>query len=135
MESAIREVFKMEKGELEVPNDALYSAAAGAALHADGRLGSDGKCNLEKAGTDAKYREQMLFSCGELIEALRRAEERKQMQRSLLPRLVLAEGPCLDEPEVTGVIPNDGCELGIDIGSTSIDLVLTDRKGNIIDFQ
>lgn len=93
MERAIREVFKLEKGELEVPNDALYSAAAGAALHADGRLGSDGKCNLEKAGTDAKYREQMLFSCGELIEALRRAEERKQMQRSLLPRLVLAEGP------------------------------------------
>ena len=53
MERAIREVFKLEKGELEVPNDALYSAAAGAALHADGRLGSDGKCNLEKAGTDA----------------------------------------------------------------------------------
>ena len=135
MERAIREVFKLEKGELEVPNDALYSAAAGAALHADGRLGSDGKCNLEKAGTDAKYREQMLFSCGELIEALRCAEERKQMQRSLLPRLVLAEGTCLDEPEVTGVIPNDGCALGIDIGSTSTDLVLTDRKGNIIDFQ
>ena len=135
MERAIREVFKLEKGELEVPNDALYSAAVGAALHADGRLGSDGKCNLEKAGTDAKYREQMLFSCGELIEALRCAEERKQMQRSLLPRLVLAEGTCLDEPEVTGVIPNDGCALGIDIGSTSTDLVLTDRKGNIIDFQ
>ena len=48
-----------------------------------------------------KYREQMLFSCGELCEVLLRAEERKQMQKSLLPKLVLAEGTCLDEPEVT----------------------------------
>lgn len=135
MERAIREVFKLEKNELEVPHDALYSGAVGAALHADGRLGSDGKCNLEKAETDVKYREQMLFSCGELSEALLRAEERKQMQKSLLPKLVLAKGTCLDEPEVTGVIPEDGCALGIDIGSTSTDLVLTDRQGNIIDFQ
>ena len=135
MERAIREVFKLEQGELEVPHDALYSGAVGAAIHAAGRLEADGKCNLEKAETDVKYREQMLFSCGELCEALLRAEERKQMQKSLLPKLVLAEGTCLDEPEVTGVIPEDGCALGIDIGSTSTDLVLTDRQGNIIDFQ
>ena len=135
MERAIREVFKLEQGELEVPHDALYSGAVGAAIHAAGRLEADGKCNLEKAETDVKYREQMLFSCGELCEVLLRAEERKQMQKSLLPKLVLAEGTCLDEPEVTGVIPEDGCALGIDIGSTSTDLVLTDRQGNIIDFQ
>ena len=31
--------------------------------------------------------------------------------------------------------PPDGCVLGIDVGSTSTDLVLTGRDGTLIDYQ
>lgn len=135
MEQAIREVFKLSNEELVVPEDALFTGAAGAALHAGGRLEADGKCDLERVESDLAYREQMLFCYQELKGQLEQAEKQKNQQKSLLPRLVLAPGTCLEEPKVTGVIPEDGCALGIDIGSTSTDLVLTDRRGNIIDFQ
>lgn len=135
MERAIRDVFNLEKGELIIPENALYSGAIGAAIHADGRRESDGNCDLKRAMTDSEYQNNMLFSCGELISALNDAEKKKLAQKSLLPKLVLANGTNLNEPKVTGVIPGDGCALGIDIGSTSTDLVLTDTNGNIIDFQ
>lgn len=127
--------MRLEEKELKVPEDALFTGVVGAAVHAGGRLEADGKCNLERAEKDQEYCERMLFCYRELAEKLEHAEARKQMQKSLLPKLVLSEGTCLDEPEVTGVIPEDGCALGIDIGSTSTDLVLTDKQGNIIDFQ
>ena len=38
-------------------------------------------------------------------------------------------------PAATGTIPPDGCVLGIDVGSTSTDLVLTGRDGTLIDYQ
>ena len=39
------------------------------------------------------------------------------------------------EPTDSLEIPESGCILGIDIGSTSTDLVLTDQKGNLIHHQ
>lgn len=62
-------------------------------------------------------------------------EQKLSAHRSSLPKLVLKPGTDLSEPEATGQIPKDGCALGIDIGSTSTDLVITDQRGNIIDFQ
>lgn len=48
---------------------------------------------------------------------------------------MLAPGTKLTDPPATGVIPSEGCALGIDIGSTSTDLVLTGRDGTLVDFQ
>ena len=62
-------------------------------------------------------------------------EQKLSAHRSSLQKLVLKTGTDLSEPEATGQIPKDGCALGIDIGSTSTDLVITDQRGNIIDFQ
>ena len=135
MEKAIRDVFELQEDELIVPDDALFTAAIGSAIHASGRLEADGCCDLKRAERDSDYSEEMLFCYSELEDKLKEAESKRQCAKSLLPKLVLAEGTNLNDPEVTGVIPDDGCTLGIDIGSTSTDLVMTDRKGNIIDFQ
>ena len=41
----------------------------------------------------------------------------------------------VSDPPVSGHIPPQGCALGIDVGSTSTDLVLTDQFGELVDFQ
>lgn len=108
---AIREVFGLEDGELLLPPDSLYTAALGAALG---------------AGTEC--------SPSELTAALRRSRL-QAFRPASLPRLSLREGTRLTDPVPSGVLPEDGCVLGVDIGSTSTDLVLTDRRGELVDFQ
>ena len=51
------------------------------------------------------------------------------------PALRVLPGTPPSVPAATGTIPPDGCVLGIDVGSTSTDLVLTGRDGTLIDYQ
>ena len=51
------------------------------------------------------------------------------------PALRVLPGTLPSVPAATGTIPPDGCVLGIDVGSTSTDLVLTGRDGTLIDYQ
>ena len=107
---AVREVFALADGELLIPEEALYVSAIGAAVKAETVVSLEGlTADLTKAGG--------------------RAAER------LLPKLLLTPGTVLAEPEMTGLIPADGCALGIDIGSTSTNLVLIGRDGRLIDAQ
>ena len=108
---AIREVFGLSEAELIVPESARYEAALGAALKASG-----------------------CFTVGQLNTLLDRTLTAHHAVGTL-PRLELRPGTDLSEPHATGVIPESGCALGIDIGSTSTDLVLVGAEGEIIDFQ
>lgn len=49
--------------------------------------------------------------------------------------LHLQEKTILCEPKATAVVSQKGCALGIDIGSTSTDLVLMDCDGQLVDYQ
>jgi predicted CoA-substrate-specific enzyme activase len=108
---AIREVFSLGEEELLIPDQAVYTAAIGAALHAEETM-------------DPRQLTEILAKHS---TAPRKAD--------YLPPLVLALGTSLAEPTVTDSIPSDGCSLGIDIGSTSTDLVLIGRDGALVDFQ
>jgi len=108
---AIREVFGLSEEELIVPEGARYEAALGAALKASGS-----------------------FTPAQLNTFLDGALTAHHVVGSL-PKLELRPGTDLSEPKATGVIPAGGCALGIDIGSTSTDLVLVGAEGEIVDFQ
>ncbi len=108
---AIKDIFDLEENELIVPENALFSAAAGAALKAEKEV-------------------ELSYLISVLEENINKTEE-----VSGLEKLVLTEGTNLSEPKASGIIPQDGCYLGIDIGSTSTDLVLTGTDGELVDFQ
>ena len=110
---ALRDVFELKDEELIVPELALYAGAIGAAVSAE----------PSSARTFA-----------ELTAYVETCEETVAGTKPLVP-LVLTEGTVLADPPATGVIPGDGVVLGIDIGSTSTNLVMTDREGNLVDFQ
>ncbi len=108
---AIREVFQLEEGELIIPEHACYEAALGAAIHAQGD-----------------------YTVGNLLLSLGGAQKAHR-ESACLPPLTLREGTNLAEPQKTQIIPEQGCALGIDIGSTSTDLVLIGSDGTLVDFQ
>ena len=108
---AIREVFGLAEDELIVPDNARFEAALGAALKAEGR-----------------------FTAAQLT-ALLDSGLTGHRAAGTLPRLELRPGTDLSEPKATGIIPVGGCALGIDIGSTSTDLVLIGADGTLVDFQ
>lgn len=106
---AVADVFHLESDELIIPEHFLYTAALGAALQAEHSI-------------DMK----------ELSEILRNWKPRPTAPAE---PLVLRPGTALHDPKASGVIPKEGCALGIDIGSTSTDLVLAAPDGTIIDYQ
>lgn len=108
---AIRDVFDLAEDELIVPKQACYASAIGAACKAEGCISVDHLLDILRGGLSARR------AVGELEP------------------LVLAPGTKLTDPPGDGVIPSEGCALGIDIGSTSTDLVLTGRDGTLVDFQ
>lgn len=108
---AIREVFGLTEEELIVPEFARYEAALGAALKASGS-----------------------FTLRQLNDSLDRTLTTHHMVGTL-PKLELRSGTSLAEPNATKIIPENGCALGIDIGSTSTDLVLVGADGELVDFQ
>ena len=108
---AIREVFGLTEEELIVPELARYEAALGAALKASGS-----------------------FTLRQLNDSLDRTRTTRHTVGTL-PKLELRPGTSLAEPNATKIIPESGCALGIDIGSTSTDLVLVGADGELVDFQ
>ena len=108
---AIRDVFGLTEEELIVPEEARFEAAIGAA------------CKAEGAFTLAQ------------LDALLNNAMTAHSTTTGLPRLELRPGTSLAEPNATKIIPESGCALGIDIGSTSTDLVLVGADGELVDFQ
>ena len=108
---AIRDVFGLSEKELIVPEFARYEAALGAARKASGS-----------------------FTLRQLNDSLDRTRTTHHMVGTL-PKLELRSGTSLAEPNATKIIPESGCALGIDIGSTSTDLVLVGADGELVDFQ
>lgn len=108
---AIREVFGLTEEELIVPEFARYEAALGAALKASGS-----------------------FTLRQLNDSLDRTLTTHHTVGTL-PKLELRPGTSLAEPNATKIIPESGCALGVDIGSTSTDLVLVGADGELVDFQ
>ena len=137
MGQAIREVFHLSEEELQIPELARFSGAVGVAIHAcQEAFANCTEEEITKEQIEENPMLQDLFVNREILEQVMQiGEQRLGERRSSLPKLVLKEGTDLSEPVAGGVVPADGCALGIDIGSTSTDLVLTDQRGNIIDFQ
>ncbi len=106
---AIPEIFSLDEEDLIVPEDAVYLGAIGAALEA-----------TEAVDLGTVYAGLQEFP---IID-----------EASHIP-LRLAPGTELTDPHTTGIIPKTGCALGIDIGSTSTDLVLVAEDGTLIDAQ
>ena len=110
---AVKAVFGLEEEDLIIPDPSLHAAAVGAALAAQ---------------------EAETCSMGELLASLcgQPAAAGRLVRRSPLSQ---PAGVSLTDPASSGVIPLEGCALGIDVGSTSTDLVLMDPDGGLIDFQ
>ena len=134
---AIREIFELGEEELIIPEDACYEAALGAAQKAE-----EAQCSQESEDArtplytlqESKNSPTRLYTLRELKKALNEKGRTFRIAGEL-PSLQLWEGTNLSEPAATGVIPADGCALGIDIGSTSTDLVLVGQDGTLVDFQ
>lgn len=107
---AIRDIFHLKEEELIVPEYARFAAAVGAALHASTPVMLSG-----------------------LLSALETCSDTNGESR--LEPLKLLPGTHLQDPVPVTVIPASGCALGIDIGSTSTNLVLTTEDGSILDLQ
>ena len=101
---AVKAVFGLEEEDLIIPDPFLHAAAVGAALAAQ---------------------EAETCSMGELLASLcgQPAAADQLVRRSPLSQ---PAGVSLTAPASSGVIPLEGCALGIDVGSTSTDLVLMD---------
>ncbi len=108
---AIKDLFQLQDDELIVPQNAQYAAAYGAAQSANQTIKT------------------------EILLAALSKDEMGSEREITLPRLVLKEETDLSEPQCTEIMPNEGAFIGIDIGSTSTDLVLVGRDNTLIDFQ
>ena len=108
---AIKDIFKLDDNELIISEYANYSGAVGAAVKSEYEISmKELKLKLDKNN-----------------------ENRNKLHR--LKPLKLSDGTKNSEPSVTGKIPTEGCALGIDIGSTSTNLVLIDSDKKLVDFQ
>lgn len=106
---AIKEVFGLQEDELIVPEYASFAGAAGAALHASGSFAS----------------EQLLFA----------ADHMKKSRHGSLAALPTSSENALSDPACTHTPVSGKCALGIDIGSTSTDLVIIGEHNELVDYQ
>ncbi len=106
---AIKEVFGLQEDELIVPEYASFAGAAGAALHASGSFTS----------------EQLLLA----------ADHMKESRHGSLSALPASSENILSDPACTQVVVSGKCALGIDIGSTSTDLVIIGENNELVDYQ
>ena len=147
---AIREVFELDGDELIIPDEALYAGALGAALAAARSTALPGFDNVRTAGMTASsvassagmaahnnVRPAGMITVRSLLAALDTLPHISSAGAGALSPLSLTpvQRAALTDPVPTGVIPKEGCYLGIDIGSTSTDLVLTGAGGELVDFQ
>lgn len=106
---AIKDVFELEEEELKVPEYAEFAGAAGAALHADGR-----------------------FTVEEIMHA---AVSAPPVRSKVWHALQKEPVTLTEEPKPVGTVESGKCVLGIDIGSTSTDLVIIGENGELLDYQ
>lgn len=111
---AIRDVFGLTEEELILPKNFLYAGAA------RGCAGCSG-------GRHLFHGELLASLCGQDSNTEDRLHRRQPLGPD--PKVFISD------PPVSGHIPPQGCALGIDVGSTSTDLVLTDQFGELVDFQ
>ncbi len=106
---AIKEVFGLQEDELIVPAYASFAGAVGAALHASGSFTS----------------EQLFLA----------ADHMKESQHGSLSALPASSENTLSDPACTQFPVSGKCALGIDIGSTSTDLVIIGEHNELVDYQ
>ncbi len=106
---AISSVFELKSNELIIPSNAVFAGAIGAAILAS---------------------EEITYH--HLMEILSANHDSFQEGENLSP-LVL--GHYCQPPVATEIVPKVGAYLGIDIGSTSTNLVLVSTEGTLLDFQ
>lgn len=106
---AIKEVFGLQEDELIVPAYASFAGAAGAALHASGSFTS----------------EQLFLA----------ADHMKESHHGSLSALPASSENTLSDPACTQFPVSGKCALGIDIGSTSTDLVIIGEHNELVDYQ
>ena len=105
---AIREVFKLDEDELIIPDYACFISAIGAG---------------KRANNDISLEDLIVYLKNEEVKSL----------SSHLPVLKLMNNPRLEDPLCDGNV-DEGVYLGIDIGSTSTNLVLMDRYNKLADY-
>ena len=147
---AIRDVFGLREAELVVPALARFAAAGGAALKAEGRFTLVQLLNIiQRAERELGLRAPVGCLSGERVRGFAQGKalfiQQAEPRRSDLPRLRLPAGICLQNPKAawtdaatsshSGSFSAGTPALGIDIGSTSTDLVLIDAAGQLLDFQ
>ncbi len=106
---AIKEVFSLQENELIVPTYASFAGAVGAALHASGSFTS----------------EQLFLA----------ADHMKESHHGSLSALPASSENTLSDPACTQFPVSGKCALGIDIGSTSTDLVIIGEHNELVDYQ
>ena len=106
---AIKEVFGLQEDELIVPAYASFTGAVGAALHASGSFTS----------------EQLFLA----------ADHMKESRHGSLSALPASSENTLSDPACTQFPVSGKCALGIDIGSTSTDLVIIGEHNELVDYQ
>ena len=106
---AIKEVFGLQEDELIVPAYASFAGAVGAALHASGSFTS----------------EQLFLA----------ADHMKESHHGSLSALPASSENTLSDPACTQFPVSGKCALGIDIGSTSTDLVIIGEHNELVDYQ
>ena len=106
---AIKEVFDLQENELIISEYASFAGAAGAALHASGSFNS----------------EQLLWAADNMMES----------RHGSLPALPESTKNTLYDLTCTQVPVSGKCALGIDIGSTSTDLVIVGEHNELVDYQ
>ena len=106
---AIKEVFGLQEDELIVPAYASFAGAVGAALHASGSFTS----------------EQLFLA----------ADHMKESHHGSLSALPASSENTLSDPACTQFPVSGNCALGIDIGSTSTDLVIIGEHNELVDYQ
>lgn len=106
---AIKEVFGLQEDELIVPAYASFAGAAGAALHASGSFTS----------------EQLFLA----------VDHMKESHHGSLSALPAFSENTLSDPACTQFPVSGKCALGIDIGSTSTDLVIIGEHNELVDYQ
>ena len=119
---AVREVFKLAEGELIAGEDGMLVQAAGAAAHAAKTVGAAQECGLDV-----------------LMDALSRNPEIETLPRlKSLPDEGYVVGAGFIAKPQPWPVGGDGrtpCVLGVDVGSTSTNLVLVDMEGELLDAQ
>lgn len=109
---AVRDVFGLAEEDVILPPHFDVVSAVGAAKAAYGSSG---------------------VSLTALLDSLGAVPAQRDLRRQ--PPLSLPSALLRDDPRASGVVPPEGCALGIDIGSTSTDLVLIGADGSLVDWQ